>query len=75
LSQAASTLNASSRPRVYIAGDVYEQKLVGRLVGRRKAHKVGSFPELPGSIFLRRAKAIERGCAGARHRQNAREGL
>ena len=59
LSQAASTLNASSRPRVYIAGDVYEQKLVGRLVGRRKAHKVGSFPELPGSILLRRAKRLK----------------
>jgi len=59
LSQALSTLNASSRPRVYIAGNVYEQKLVGRLVSRRKAHKVGSFPELPGSILLRRAKRLK----------------
>jgi hypothetical protein len=53
------TLNASSRPRVYIAGQVYEQKLVGRLVGRRKAHKIGSFPELPGSMLLRRAKRLK----------------
>jgi hypothetical protein len=59
LSQVMGTLNASSRPRVYIAGDVYEQKLVGRLVSRRKAHKVGSFPELPGSILLRRAKRLK----------------
>jgi len=59
LSQAMSTLNASDRPRVYIAGEVYEQKLVGRLVGRRKAHKVGSFPELPGSILLRRVKRLK----------------
>lgn len=59
LSQVMGTLNASSRPRVYIAGDVYEQELVGRLVSRRKAHKVGSFPELPGSILLRRAKRLK----------------
>lgn len=59
LEQAEATLNASTRPRVYIAGEVYEQKLVGRLVGRRKAHKVGSFPELPGSILLMRAKRLK----------------
>jgi len=51
---ALRVLNASHRPRVYIAGRVYEQQIVGRLVGRRKAHKLGSFPELPGSILLRR---------------------
>jgi hypothetical protein len=51
-------LNASNRPRVYVAGEVYEQKLVGRLASRRKAHKVGSFPELPGSIMARRAKRL-----------------
>jgi hypothetical protein len=66
--KAREVLNASHRPRVYIAGEVYEQKIVGRLVGQRTAHKVGSFPELPGSILLRRAKRLrevvrERGVA------------
>lgn len=56
---AVGALNASRRPRVYIAGEVYEQALVGRLVSRRKAHKVGSFPELPGSIMLMRANRLK----------------
>jgi hypothetical protein len=56
---ALSVLNASSKPRVYIAGEVYEQELVGRLVSRRKAHKVGSFPELPGSLMLMRANRLK----------------
>ena len=60
LNQAANVLNASPRPRVYVAGEVYEQKLVGRLIGRRKAHKVGSFPELPGSLTWRRAKRLKK---------------
>lgn len=69
LKAAETVLNKSVRPRVYIAGQVYEQKLVGRLVSRRKAHKVGSFPELPGSLLghgMRRIKKIiaERGVAG-----------
>jgi hypothetical protein len=59
IGKAIAVLNASTRPRVYIAGQVYEQKLVGRLASRRKAHKVGSFPELPGSIMLRRAKRLK----------------
>jgi hypothetical protein len=29
---------------VYIAGKVYEQNLVGRILDRRKARKVGQFP-------------------------------
>jgi hypothetical protein len=57
--RAINVLNASKKPRVYIAGKVYEQKLVGRLVSRRKAHKVGSFPELPGSIMLMRANRLK----------------
>lgn len=66
--RAADVLNASSGPRVYIAGKVFEQKLVGRLVGQRKARKVGSFPELPESILRMRARRIrqvikERGVA------------
>jgi hypothetical protein len=58
LSQAIAALNASERPRVYIAGRVYDQKLTGRLVGQRKARRVGTFPELPGSLMLRRAKRL-----------------
>ena len=54
----AGVLNASSKPRVYIAGRVYEQKVVGRLFGRRKAQKVGSFPE-PVSITMMRARRIK----------------
>jgi len=69
LVQAQAVLNSSDRPRVYIAGQVYDQKLVGRLVSRRKAHKVGSFPELPGSLMMRRVKRLQeivqqRGLAG-----------
>jgi hypothetical protein len=45
--KAAAVLNQSTRPRVYVAGEVYEQKLVGRLVDRRKAGHVGTFPMLP----------------------------
>jgi len=43
-------MNSSMRPRVYIAGTVYEQHISGRLWGHRKARKLGSFPE-PQSIF------------------------
>lgn len=62
---AAAVLNKSVRPRVYIAGEVFEQKLTGRLVGRRKAGKVGRFEELAGPAELmvmrvRRLKAIIR---------------
>ena len=58
LSQAMAALNASERPRVYIAGRVYDQKLTGRLVGQRKARRIGTFPELPGSLMLRRVKRL-----------------
>jgi hypothetical protein len=58
MGKAIDVMNASNRPRVYVAGEVYEQKLVGRLASRREAHKVGSFPELPGSIMARRAKRL-----------------
>ena len=58
LSQATAALNASERPRVYIAGRVYDQKLTGRLVGQRKARRIGTFPELPGSLMLRRVKRL-----------------
>ena len=68
---AEAALNKSVRPRVYIAGTVYEQEIVGRLVSRRKAHKVGEFEELStatGRMMMRaqRLKAIlkERGIRG-----------
>jgi hypothetical protein len=59
IGKSISALNSSNRPRVYIAGKVFEQKLSGRLVSRRKAHKIGQFPELPGSILLRRARRLK----------------
>jgi hypothetical protein len=59
VAEALGALNASTKPRVYIAGEVYEQELVGRLVSQRKAHKIGSFPELPGSIMLMRANRLK----------------
>jgi len=59
VNDAVSVLNASVKPRVYIAGEVYEQQLVGRLVSQRRAHKVGSFPELPGSLMLMRANRLK----------------
>ena len=58
--EAARVLNRSQKPRVYVAGKVFEQKLVGRLVSRRKANRVGSFPELPGSILMRRARRLKK---------------
>jgi hypothetical protein len=58
LSKAARALNASLRPRVYIAGQVYDQKLTGRLVGTRRACRIGSFPLFPGSLLARRMKRL-----------------
>lgn len=58
LQQATRALNASVRPRVYIAGKVYDQQLTGRLVGMRKARSIGTFPIYPGSLMLRRAKRL-----------------
>lgn len=59
IAKAARVLNSSDRPRVYVAGKVYEQRVVGRLVGHRKAHKVGSFPELPESVLRMRARRLK----------------
>ena len=46
-------MNSSNRPRVYIAGNVYEQHISGRLWGHRKARKLGSFPEPQSILGLR----------------------
>jgi len=54
----ASVMNASDKPRVYIGGKVFDQKISGRLWGRRKAHKVGSFPE-PESVTLLRLRRVK----------------
>ena len=53
LEKARDVLNASSKPRVYVAGSVYEQKLVGRIVDRRKPGFIGRFPLLPEpAVFI-----------------------
>ncbi len=56
--QATQALNASNRPRVYVAGNVYEQKLAGRFVDRRKAQLVGRFPLLPEPELVAEAKGF-----------------
>lgn len=55
---AAGILNASTKPRVYIAGNVYEQKLIGRFADRRKAHSVGSFPLQPEPGIVAEARGF-----------------
>jgi hypothetical protein len=60
--KAAETLNASGKPRVYVAGTVYEQKLVGRFADRRRPELVGRFPLLPEPEFVAEAKGfVQRG--------------
>lgn len=56
--KALEVLNASSKPRVYIAGTVYEQKLVGRILDRRKPGLVGRFPLLPEPVLVAGAKRL-----------------
>lgn len=58
LAKATKALNASTKPRVYISGKVYEQKLVGRFVDRRKGKLVGSFPMLPEPGLWAEAKRL-----------------
>ena len=57
--KAARALNASTKPRVYIAGRVYEQKLVGKLVDRRKGRLVGTFPLQPEVELWAEAKRMK----------------
>ncbi len=56
--KAVEVLNASSKPRVYIAGTVHEQKLVGRILDRRKPGLVGRFPLLPEPVIVAGAKRL-----------------
>jgi hypothetical protein len=58
--KAARVLNLSERPRVYVAGKVYEQKLVGRFVDRRRADRVGTFPMLPQPGLWAEAKGLKK---------------
>jgi hypothetical protein len=58
LDKAATVLNRSIKPRVYVAGRVYEQKLVGRFADRRKANLVGTFPMLPDPGLWAEAKRL-----------------
>ena len=60
LNKAVRALNASEKPRVYIAGRVYDQKLVGRFVDRRKANRVGTFPLLPEPEVWAEAKGLRK---------------
>lgn len=57
---AIDVLNASSRPRVYIAGTVLEQKLVGRILDRRKPGLVGRFPLLPEGALVAGGRRLRR---------------
>jgi len=54
-----AVMNGCEGPRVYIANRVYAHKLVGRLVGRRTAQRVGSFPD-SDSILVQRARRLSR---------------
>jgi len=58
INRAAGVLNASKKPRVYVAGNVYEQKLVGKFADRRKAQSVGTFPLLPEPELVSEAKGM-----------------
>ena len=56
--KALGVLNASTKPRVYVTGKVYEQKLVGRILDRRKPGFVGRFPLLPEPVVVAGAKRL-----------------
>jgi hypothetical protein len=56
--KALDVMNASTKPRVYVAGRVYEQRLVGRILDRRKPGFVGSFPLLPEPVIVAGAKRL-----------------
>lgn len=56
--KALRVLNASSKPRVYVAGKVYQQKLVGRILDRRKPSFVGRFPLLPEPVIVAGARRL-----------------
>jgi hypothetical protein len=59
MQRVAATMNDSKGPRVYIANKVFALATVGRLVGRRTARKVGSFPD-PVPFIVQRARRLKR---------------
>jgi hypothetical protein len=60
MNRAAAVLNATRKPRVYVAGEVYEQRLVGRFADLRKAGRVGSFPLQPDLPLVAEAKRLKK---------------
>jgi hypothetical protein len=56
--KALEVMNNSLKPRVYVAGTVYEQRLVGRILDRRKPGLVGRFPLLPEPVIIAGAKRL-----------------
>jgi len=56
--KAVAVMNASRKPRVYVAGTVYEQKIAGRILDRRKPGLVGRFPLLPEPVIVAGAKRL-----------------
>jgi hypothetical protein len=60
LDNAVSALNASEKPRAYVAGSVYTQELVGRFADRRKPKLVASFPILPEPALQAEVKGLKK---------------
>lgn len=56
--RSAAVLNASSKPRVYVAGHVYEQRLVGRILDRRKPGSLGKFSLFPEPVLVAGMKKL-----------------
>lgn len=59
MQRVAKIMNRSVGPRVYIGNQVFAQKLVGPLVGRRKANKIGRFSD-PDPMIVQRARRLRR---------------
>ena len=59
----AKILNKSSRPRVYIAGKMFEQKITGRLFQKRKARRVGRFSDPAGAVLRVRMRHLRQAVA------------
>ena len=72
VAKAAAALNASTRPRVYIAGSVYDQKLVGRFVDRRRGRKIATFPLWPEPELWAEAKQLKKVLQQRARRDGAR---
>lgn len=58
-----SALNRSTRPRVYVAGRVFEQEVGGRLFEKRKAHLVGRFSDPRAEVLRVKARRLKQSIA------------